>query len=129
MNVERLKQVRDLLVEKGEQQFGYYSYFDKCVIVESIAEIGQRVNQLHTCGTTACIAGWTCSLIPEQQLRYYTSLPLPYANAMRWLDLTDKQADYLFLGHTYKDEPILHLASSKLEDALRRIDFLINEPT
>lgn len=51
------------------------------------------VNQGHTCGTKACIAGWAVALTPLHDRPDYFSISL---SAEQLLGLSDDQSSYLF---------------------------------
>jgi len=70
----------------------------------------------NICGTTACIAGWTCILEKEklpvpQQIKLYKFMQLEYfhnfsfhLNGAKLLNITNSQANRLFFLHKWPEQ-------------------------
>ena len=155
-NVDRLKQVRMAIVN-FEENFHYRQYYaskkalENPVYWHSLEDAkGSIKSELftHTCDTCACVAGFATALC-EDTTRF-VSVDFPVTDvwevASSWLELTWKEADWLFTPNSYKHETeyeVPSLRNYKYEDesefpgyvscsqeqgyaeALRRLDHLI----
>lgn len=125
-NVERLKQVRELIanlpgerIDLNDYVYAHHNYLDDQAELAALAR--------NECGTTGCVAGWTCTLIPLDELELYSlkfddqgdEVSIHYWQAAKeWLDLSNAEANALF-----------HAAAGRYrqdkEVAITRLDELI----
>ena len=97
-NVERINRVADA-IEAGENdwKFDMRDFFDverkywPDQIGENAAKNGDEVVK-HNCGTTMCIAGWTCALYPDENPKQGSWSK----NASAILGLEPYEAEFLF---------------------------------
>ena len=130
MNKERLLKLADYVDDNvSPLKFSMSSFFSRSVT---------KLDDLHSCGTTACLAGWACN-IPEFQkaglaTKVYSQFN-PYVvpsyegsetfTAMeKFFDLTEEQAEYLFGEYSDQGETI-DRKNERPEDATRRIRRLV----
>lgn len=92
MNFEKLQKVRDIIAAKPEH-FDMSDYFglipnNSCVEMPDYA--GEYI---ETCGTVACIAGYTVAIFRPKDLLYETS-----SIASDILEISSTEADHIFMG-------------------------------
>lgn len=120
MNIENAKKLVGQLERLPDEKF------DMGVWVAHPEEFTQyRIRRPKSCGTIACIAGWA-ALSNRAELDdniYY------FGWAMDWLDLTQIEAEYLFLGHFvfFKNGNLKPKAHIKLADAIAELNRMIAE--
>ena len=83
----------------------------------------------HSCGTVGCVAGWCCAVgIHEKSIELD---PLGHLKdcieyvARDWLGITVEEARFLFMVNENFGFPFKSLEEATVEDALKRLDFLI----
>ena len=142
---ELLQKVADLKNDSGSPLFNYAdSHFrNKLVNEHPVANILQQEapEALHECGTPGCVAGWCGILDPKHSVSDTNWWDTNKLLARQFLELTSKEANFLFLCSEYydhdEDEELYpcwidqtyggNLASVPIEEAIKRLDFLIKQ--
>lgn len=72
---------------------------------------------VNICGTTACIAGWATSIMPETALIRDEQQHIDYEQTVcKWLSLSEKQADILFHHYAARKSDALHVLRTYLNE-------------
>jgi hypothetical protein len=136
-HIERLKRVRQRIVDEKEH-FSYAtfmannsskSFFYGC---DSFSD-GVTVKEDEPkwdCGTVACVAGFACvEAIREKKNWDLLDCDLDNASkfAKRYLGLSDCEESFLFYCSGIFGFPYMGTDEATIEDALKRIDYLINK--
>ena len=136
MNRQRLIQLREQLQNlPGEFDYGTFGKRDDRDMTD---QQFISATQEHPCGTSACVAGW-CVIInmPEKVLKGKISMFDADEESQIYLHLTDEESNFLFFpgDRVYGDDyladypqPSESMSDYSLQDALDRIDFLLNRP-
>lgn len=114
MNFKKLQIIRDTIAQKPEH-FNMEDYFGVTEeFNESKDSYPDRVEEyLTTCGTVACIAGYTVAIFkPKGDIFCVSRI------AKRILDISEKEADYIFLGHW----SLNYLSNISVEETLWYLD-------
>lgn len=92
----------------------------------------------NTCGTTGCVAGWTCAIFKEE-INFLTKDTIA-ETAQRLLDLTSCQKHFLFFAgelldgditvyphwsEKYSEEEDMDLEDLPIQEAIDRLEFAI----
>lgn len=77
----------------------------------------------HGCGTCACVAGWVGVLDQTGTIKKNTAIDDLARNI---LGLTFRDSEFLFMGESGHNEPFIDLNNSKIDDAIHRIQILID---
>ena len=112
MNKERLQIVRDRIAAAPPEQFIYSSY------LEDLTDMQRLFDEVPEpgCGTAGCVAGWTCMLfVPGLDIRFRNADQC-VRKAIELLNIYSDTADFLFHEHC---------SQATREDALKRIDYLL----
>lgn len=129
MNRDRLTRLRDHLDQLPDKNFDYGIWFSQDGSTYPFRDaVTAEAPEANFCGTTGCVAGWCCVLLHKEAkpvlLALEQKLGFPVAGpgncdkiAQTVLELTDKQAEFLFLDH---------VDNATREDAVRRIDHLLS---
>lgn len=137
-HVERLKRVRQRIVDEKEH-FNYASFMANNNSSKSFwcgcDSFGDGVTVKEDepkwdCGTVACVAGFACvEAIREKKNWDLLDCDTDNANkyATRYLGLTHQEESFLFYCDGYFGFPSMHTDEATVEDALKRIDYLINK--
>ncbi len=104
-NIAKLKELRQKL---PKEKFKYDAFFGN---VKADTQFGN--SKTVSCKTTSCCAGFCVILFKLKRTCYAT---FPDDLAQQFLELTDKQADFLF--HKYS-------MIANYDDAIKRLDWLI----
>ena len=95
MHIKRMKALADFLDKLPKKKFNMGSY----IHWKGNGRMPVNAKQaLHSCGTTACVAGWVelCHATADEK-------GCSFDFAKNHLDLTTKEAEWLFHGHWSKD--------------------------
>lgn len=91
MNIERLKLLRDFISIVPKEKFNMDFW---CATIDENGELTSTIRgptsseeMLHTCGTVACLGGWTEVLFDNH---------VDFGSAHRLLGLTEEQGNSLF---------------------------------
>ena len=90
MNFEKLQIVRDTIAKKPEH-FNMINFLD--TIGNNVKMPDCASEYLTTCGTVACIAGYTVAIFEPNHCRFYIS-----KTARSILKLSENAANYIFFG-------------------------------
>ena len=143
---ELLQKVANLKDKNGVQLFNYGDshfrsrlFYDHPAFNILYAEAPLAVNH---CGPPGCVAGWAGVLDPDHSVCASQGWCTNYKNARRFLELTLDEGNFLFMGGPYYDEDSEDedredypdaiekygsLSQVPIEEAIRRIDFLIKK--
>ncbi len=116
-NIERLTKLKEVLLDvETHNAFNMNMY-----ISTDYSESGLESVKNHACGTFACIGGWAVLtfMTPQEFCKAPGGVK---ENAIKLLELTDTQADWLFHGKFYKGAQIADIVAA---DACAAIDELI----
>lgn len=137
---ELLQKVANLKDKNGVQLFNYGDshfrsrlFYDHPAFNILYAEAPLAVNH---CGTPGCVAGWCGILDPSHSVTDAQGWNTNKNYAQEFLELTYDEAEFLFMGDSYRDEEgeelypgILDkykcLSLAPIEEAIKRLDFLI----
>ena len=139
---ELLQKVADLKDEAGDVLFNYGDSHMRGRIFEDHPVVNilntENPGAIHSCGTPGCVAGWTGLLDPEHKITTNGSWAHNKERAKEFLELTEIESEFLFMGDAYFDSDGELLASSvyirynslsqaPITEAIKRIDFLIKQ--
>lgn len=125
MNVERLKELTNLLKTIPETNFDLAAWIDSGG--SNILNIDKQ--SLIDCGTVCCAVGWACSHPPfiKQGLHWDESDYPAYGESSSWsaveafFDIPEEVAIYLFINASY------NIANIKPQDVIDRINDIIED--
>lgn len=139
---ELLQKVAGLKDDKGCIVFDYgdshirHAQFDKHPVINILDQ--ENAEALASCGTPGCVAGWCGLLDPVHTVCDTNYWDSNKAHATDFLELTNNEADFLFLceGYYSDEGELLYLpwhdqdygptlAYVPIEEAIKRLDFLI----
>lgn len=125
MNKERLKHLVEILKDLPEEKLDLTSW--------RRSEKSTYVNdeELHTCGTTACVVGWACAdpLFKAQGLSYSGIEPkyvieggkvTGWEAVTEFFGISDYQASHLFFSHHYPDNATPEAVIDRIEVMLTK---------
>ena len=91
MNFEKLQIIRDTIASKPEH-FNMANFFGR---TSNDAKMPKRAGKyLTTCGTVACIAGYTVAIFEPNNDIFGIA-----KTAGNILEISNQEADYIFMGH------------------------------
>lgn len=94
MNIPRMTELRDFLLTVPAEKLNMARWFiQNGWDHDEVEDVASPEDILHTCGTSACIAGWTVSLFKTPDNDGYGEIP---HLAQELLGLTDNEARILF---------------------------------
>jgi len=114
MHKDRLLRVREAMLACPEN-FDY---------VITLSGPGENITK-PGCGTVGCVAGYTYALMGSRPV----NSPLGILDeAEKLLGISNDEAGYLFYGDRLDEEPKLFIEDATCQDAIERIDYLLNRP-
>ena len=110
MNFEKLQIVRDTIASNPEH-FNMGNFLGS---TSDDVEMPNRAGEfLTTCGTVACIAGYTVAIFKPNHYRFYIS-----KTASKILEISNEEETYIFLGHWSPN----NLSNISVEETLWYLD-------
>ena len=110
MNFEKLQIVRDTIASNPEH-FNMGNFLD--TIGNNVKMPDCAGEYLTTCGTVACIAGYTVAIFEPNHCRFYIS-----TIASKILEISNEEETYIFLGHWSPN----NLSNISVEETLWYLD-------
>ena len=110
MNFEKLQIVRDTIASNPEH-FNMGNFLD--TIGNNVKMPNRAGEFLTTCGTVACIAGYTVAIFEPNHNRFHIA-----KTAGNILEISNEEADYIFLGYW----SLNNLSNISVEETLWYLD-------
>lgn len=124
MNRELLLEVKHTILQH-HKQFNYHKWLsndpDMPYQEENVGLLEADMLN-HNCGTSGCVAGWTCALgAPSSRFSEVED------TARELLDLNYQEASFLFLCFARFGLDEIDLKKATYEDAIHRINYLLSD--
>lgn len=137
INRELLLKVRAAIL-KGPKNFDYKTYINldydieeaiekKCYTYKEYKLESYDLLTKHTCGTSACVAGWTIALSDDKSDLLQTEFLDNGELAALKLGLSHEESEMLFFCRALGPFEYIPLIDATAEDAVKRIDYILSE--